>query len=437
MKPAAFKDPGAARDDGGGGGDERPEAIGARVGRGCDARGREKPLALREEEKMMHDFFRSCLRPAMFLSLPSNDPSGSIVPAFVQIVAIEPKSITFDAYTLEEEKRVGACMVHAQVYERWALVSFDVCALGLSAELFLFSEEPVEMDAMACARKADDRDNIRVWTAQESDVAGCLHLCKPSVLRPPTSVNLFDASMPLLCLLDHLRVAGYTGVAGLLEHIATSNKRYDTRHLSGKKNYLKCLIISSDLFAAGVPSFSSNRSAAWYGYLLRFKTLPPDFKKAAELQKLVKDAEDGFTVPAALSGSATEPRLHRMELDPDISGDAPPHAGADDEISDDEICEVDESVVAVAEGHGGPPVDIAGDVAIPADEWPNKLEDVKVKRVGGKHTDGWHYYDRLAVNCPNPHHEACSKSRSIELMTGTFGREAPSYSWAHGFSVRP
>ena len=57
--------------------------------------------------------------------------------------------------------------------------------------------------------------------------------------------------------------------------------------------------------------------------------------------------------------------------------------------------------------------------------WPANLEGVRLRVVAGKHDGGYNYHSRLAVDCCNPEHLACNRSRSSALQVDSLGRNAP------------
>ncbi len=208
--------------------------------------------------------------------------------------------------------------------------------------------------------------------------------------------------------------------------VQTKQSKQTTHKKVPSRCHRRCLIIIADIFSAGVCTFKSNHSGTWFAYLLRFKAVPPDRLKATELQTLIDAVAVTAPVPDALNGSAIMPVRLAAAIDPDIAGDdlvlapvAEPNAETD--VEDDDTAEP-----PVAEPLDAAPfADVAGDDAPPEHDWPDVLEGVKLKRVAGRCDGTWSYHARLAVVCPNPEHRRCSKSRSTELMVGTFGVDAP------------
>ena len=85
-------------------------------------------------------------------------------------------------------------------------------------------------------------------------------------------------------------------------HTSTSPKIFDNRRPLSKKDCLRCIIVLDDLLAAGIVELRSAKPATYYQYILRFKKLPLDSAKMAELRKEMDNDCDGeapqFAVPA-------------------------------------------------------------------------------------------------------------------------------------------
>ena len=124
------------------------------------------------------------------------------------------------------------------------------------------------------------------WLAEESDVELCTHLWQRSHLATSRSWTLGHPRLPTLCLLDALAGMGFVGEACVIEHDP-------------------CVIAAAGLLAAGVTSFKSNRSTAFYAYLLRHTKLPPHAVTTKQLQALVKvsNSEEQPVVQEALNES--------------------------------------------------------------------------------------------------------------------------------------
>ncbi len=191
-----------------------------------------------------------------------------------------------------------------------------------------------------------------------------------------------------------------------------------------KRSYLQCVLALPDLLRAGVESFSSCHTSAYYSLLLGTHKLPlPGLAAKAYKRDLAKSQGDVLScrlldrmVPAP---AAREPAAVVEAIDDEIAGDeeGPPPAL--------EPARVPERV-AVVEVVGA---DVAGDcvgeaVAKALVEVPRDIMGQAVRRVRGRDSGGWSYRDRIAISCRNPAHTSCSKSRSLALDLDVFGPTA-------------
>ena len=104
--------------------------------------------------------------------------------------------------------------------------------------------------------------------------------------------------------LDALAGKGYVGEACVIEHVPGAPRLvFDNRKPLSKKAYFRCVIAAAKLLAAGVTSFKSNRSTAFYACVLRHSKLPPRGKTTKQMQELVKgtNSEDQPVVQEALN----------------------------------------------------------------------------------------------------------------------------------------
>ena len=163
-----------------------------------------------------------------------------------------------------------------QAYDTWAPVNCDPGALGDHAEVFTMLSEPTDVDSIKdLAATPGDRAMYFHWLVEESDVELCTHLWQPRHLAPPWSWTLRHPRLPTLCLLDALAGVGFVGEACVIEDdLETPRLVFDNRKPMSKKAYFRCVIAAAGLFAAGVTSFKSNRSTAFYAHLLRQSKLP-------------------------------------------------------------------------------------------------------------------------------------------------------------------
>ena len=67
--------------------------------------------------------------------------------------------------------------------------------------------------------------------------------------------------------------------------------------------------------------------------------------------------------------------------------------------------------------------EIAGDGADPLAGFPETLMGQEISLIKGRRDERWSYANRLLVRCPR--HDACQKTRSVELEKKRFGDKAP------------
>ena len=338
-------------------------------------------------------------------------------PSF-QVLTVELNLVLPDVYKCEDEREADLA-VDVQPFERWAPASSDPAALGDTAEVYIF-DEPLQLDALSdFAATPADRSKYLVWQTSLSDMEGCLHLREPRRLAPPPDWKLNDSRMPALVLLDALQQAGFEPRRGIVLHRPGVRPQFDCRNPVRKRNYLKCVIASTDLFNDGVEGFKSICSASFYAYLLKFRRLPPEGKSAKELKQLVNGCQDEDAGPPALRVHAAQPAALPAPryVDADIAGDEPPPPLA---ILPPPPLPPPPDPPEGADIAGGGESDDEGD-------WPDMLEGMRLGRKRGKHDGGYSYHTRLLVQCPNAAHVGCGKSRSTALQTDTFGRRAALY----------
>lgn len=301
-------------------------------------------------------------------------------------------------------------------------MSHDPANPGTEAEIFVVDEQPATVDILRlCGSSLSQRHQFLEWEARESDVQGCTNLRNPAPARP--SMELSDPAVPILMLLDALRAAGFEARSGPVTHSLGGDAAFDNRRLPTKRNYLKCVLCSSDLFAAGVPTFQSTRSTTWYGYLLRYRRAPPAGLSAKALREQVEGEEEPerpapllapAPMPSAIADGAPAQGQHLVCDDPDIAGDEVP---ADALVAAGPLAPLPGPAL---EG------DIAGDEPMAVAALPDMLEGVKLHEIAGRYDGQYSYFGRLSVHCNNPDHgRKCRKSRSKMLLVRELGPKAP------------
>ncbi|CAK0794877.1 unnamed protein product, partial [Prorocentrum cordatum] len=124
--------------------------------------------------------------------------------ATVQVMMICMEAVTIILMgMLVAVKKEFALRLTVQPFEIWQESAAG--AVG-SAQVFIVSD-PLHIDLFDCINGTCDRDQTCRWSPRPSDIDGCLFLDQPEVLRP--RVKLSDTSVPVLSLMDELRMLGW------------------------------------------------------------------------------------------------------------------------------------------------------------------------------------------------------------------------------------
>lgn len=405
------------------------------VGQGRDTHGdarRVGPAHPRSDPlvKLMRQYMAAAIRPMTFVSVPMLSEEEAHAAGFFQILSVEPKMLkppTFAEEEGEDFEHVVLLEVAVQPLERWCPMSRDPCKLGEEANVFVL-EEPTKIDILRlCGVDPAKREFFQEWEVGESDIEGCVLLHSPKMLRP--KMELLDADIPALVLMDKLREDGFAAGGEVVEHHLSAAKVYDSRKAWARRSYLKAVIHRSELFSAGVHSFRSSKSNAFFDYMLKFKKEPPPSMSAVALRAALQgNASDEAEVLALMDTPGGQglfvekPSLQALadQDDEDIAGDDVMRAAP---AAEDGARELEPPPVE--------PVDavIAGDQPIAAPVWPAYIEGAAVRHLSERHEGrgGHNYFMRLSVRCTNLAHGRCSRTRSVALMAAELGPRAAEF----------
>ena len=379
-----------------------------------------RAAGLNDTIALLREFLLACLQPSMFVSLPIVEGDGTIVRYICQILRLQPKVTTVKLFS-DDLCEKGLLEVAVQPLQRWSpVVGDDPASIGSSIEVYVL-EEPTRLDILKHLEQSfQSRSKMLQWRSEPSCMSGCLSLVDPVQLAPPAAWTLDHPKMPTLCLLDALRKAGFKPANQLVEHSSSASKVFDGRKRVSRGNYFRCVVASEGLFAAGVPSFKSNQSNAFYAYLMRFKKLPDPKQTAAQLQKLINAAD------------TDEPPLADLVVLPSLPAPSNPNFAWVDE--DDELlplpgpgpavpaaAEVPDAVAAIESAS----IAALEDDSVP--EWPAYLDGARLTVEAENLDPTHHYFARLKVRCNNPEHLNCGKSRSTNMQCEVFGSKAALY----------
>ena len=190
------------------------------------------------------------------------------------------------------------------------------------------------------------------------------------------------------------------------------------------------------LFNCGVSTFESGLTQRYYELLLLGKKYVDPRLKGKDLKRHLANVKSDTISLAALDREPEgppRPSKRAAVAAPDVSGDCDSVAGGDSEVHMSGAEEAPEAVEMAARAASssssehGPDPDAAVEVNYTgqARDWPTELCGQRVKFIKGKHDEQGTYFCRLRVECPNPMHVNCHKSRSVNLLVGELGPAAP------------
>lgn len=384
----------------------------------------------KEEVQLLRQFFAVCLAVGLVYSIPETDDEGHSSQKFFQVLTLETRPVLVKTYSDEEAPSDEALFkISVQVYERWGGKATSSAEAGQASHHEVFTvQDPCSIDVIALCGGLEHRHMWLHWQVEQSDLSGCVCLSGPTALTP--NLPLSSPRIPVLCLLDALRDSGFQWRDEKVLHSDPTWKSYDNRNISAQRCYLQCVLAAADLIPL-VGCFPSGEPASYYQLLLQGRrAVPPG--EGAKTYKLKLAALEGDMVeyaaleaeqqarqsapapvrqPAlALQDAPKSPSIFGDDGGRDAGHDAPQRAevGSDDDIVGD-LGHPSETVLS------------------PSGTWPPALLGQALRPVKGRKGGQWSYHSRLAVECPNPAHHKCTKSRSTALDVSDFGPLAPVY----------
>jgi hypothetical protein len=273
--------------------------------------------------------------------------------------------------------------------------------------------------------------------------------------------------------LDELQYTGLDPLPCAVTHEPGENLVYDSRAPARKRFYYQAVLCREELFKAGVKSFCSTDPSAMLHLMLKLKGPVPLGLTAVEYKRRAAGIQGDVVALAALSFEArmsgqsqtVQPKPREavqrssevegnMFSEDDIAGDGPQAPG------------VSTAAEGTADAEASGKVDMDG-VCIPAPEGGEAVQpqmrpellapsDTEVVGGGGNFADaraaavdticgmpvtvkrgrfggGYAYHHRWVIQCPNPEHDGCARSRSTQLLQERFGPRAPEFylgAWA-------
>jgi hypothetical protein len=384
-----------------------------------------------EEIMLMRQFLASALVPHMYFSVELQKEDEPIQ-AF-QLLSLESKPLFVSTYGDESMLEKGLFQVSVQPVEIWN--AHHVLANGIPQVLEVFAlSNPCMIDIISLVADDNvlDRSRWLTWEAADSDLEGCIALRNSSPLS--TKCKLNDKTCPILSFLDCLREQGFESRSCKVQHKEGQDKIYDRRQLMRSRPYLQCVVSLPEL--NGI-EFPSGQVQAFYDLLLRTRALVPLGLSAKEYKTRLAKLDGNEIRLAALDRKQPGPKRHRPAVaqphavaaevaSPSIAGDSDLPNVASPLASPSDSGRSSSSTSSAASSSGSSGTDIGGD-ADDGVEFPRQVLGQDIARLPGRKDAKWSYHERLRVQCRNPLHRKCTKSRSVNLGVADFGVQSPLY----------
>lgn len=401
-----------------------------------------------QEVVLLRQWLAATLKQYEYLSMVIVGEGGGRTLQAFQLLDLERRSMIVRPFVDADEaaQLQGLYMVSMQPLELWNPPPTVDCD---SLESFVL-QDPQKVDILtAIGGVASGRGDLYAWEPMESDIDGCMTLAHKTRLTD-RHLDLMSASAPVLSLLDALHAKGFTGVGAVVVH-DEGTRQYDSRRLPGRRTYLQCALHFDRLKAKGVDSFRSVGPAAYFTALLHAKVYVRPGLTGSEYKALMQreqgsvgeDAplEDlvdaqvarrnrAMSLTQAAAPRALQPPAIRDDDDGDsvAGGGSPvsaPGAEGNPAAHEDHGVASDSGSSVAGGGADDALVVVAGAATVArlavADGMPEKIMGMKVSIVKGRISQSHSYADRLTVQCSNPHHARCSKSRSVALLRDELG----------------
>ena len=293
------------------------------------------------------------------------------------------------------KRRVFVCKMSVMWLDTWA-------ARNLHAEpsLDVFEvSDPEHIDLYEFVRDVDDRRHLYSWSEVPCDVDGCITLVRPVVVEVQSHLN--SKKVPVLCLVDALKAAGYEFVDRRVVHKpADALKLVDGRTLASKRHYFQCVLASAALWERGVTEFRSGAASGFYWLLLHNKvaglTKENMKRRLAEL--------DCDTIELQTLQRPAKLQRHDAGGDDGIVGDdggaGGPAAPVAEEPADAESSSSDSSSSS-SSSSSSPSAGIVGDGPGDAYELPTEIDGIRVhvEEHGSRGDRGFRIKCPLHANC--------------------------------------
>ena len=404
---------------------------------------------------LMRQWLSSCLKVHSYITVkvPSDDQGFTLKP--LQILNLHTRNIIVKTWETQIQSEApkgnetvtgifNATVQPFVVQER--SMQHQLAADASEFDAFIV-EDPKVIDILSLVGVGPDaRDMLRVWTVGAlAAVEGCLHFHDPMKLTPNVAVGHKD--YPVLCLLDALRDSGFTGKSATVTHKRRGPKHFDARSQPCKGFYYKCLLELPRLWSEGANPFPSNLSQAFYKLLLAKPAAALPSLSAAECNAEYAKLTGGEK-PLRLALDAVKPEPKKSPSPPkfEIDGgeeEAPP--ASPEQKEQNSTTQRQRPSVGVVEPTepglppGRPVIELAGGNEESASiersagsagprhavEWPEGIpRTIYGQTICYEAAVPQRYNARIRVQCNNPAHGDCSRSRSLALCANEYGPRA-------------
>lgn len=407
-----------------GGGDDQAPGLASGSAGGSSGRPSVFRKKTSDEMRLARQFLSAVLKAQSFVSVPVQNEEGESVSQFFQILAVDSKAILINTFMAPGDEDQGDLLFSASVQplERWRPTCVKLSADSPAQEVFVY-HEPCTVDILQICGGLKNRGEWLRWEARQSDVDGCVSLIAPRQLTP--DMELSAPTIPVVCLLDALRAQGFSEVARKVLHSSATDKVFDIRSISSKRKYLQCVLASAELLPK-VKEFPSGEPGGFYALMLHTQEPVTPGLGEKMYQKLLAEATGDADALRALQVEPAAPSK-QLRLAPQRAvaqeRDDNSIAGDDDEAEPEGGQPPSQALARGEDDIAGSDDDVVGEVAMPLSgaELPDTLLGQRLRRVRGRRDGKWSYENRISVECSNPLHDRCSKSRSLALDAARFG----------------
>ena len=250
------------------------------------------------EGALLRQWLAVAIQPLQVVSFLDTEATGDQhCISFYQVLDVEQKNIIIRGLPLDQPE-VGCFSATLQALTIFVADPSHILATEQASYAVYAVQDPEEVDIVSLIGTGPGaRQRIKCYTVDvHPDIEDCLLLTNGTALQ--VGLPLSSPQMPCLCLLDELLSQGFDAMEGVVHHSATSPLVYDYRKPASKRFYYQFLLCRMQLFLAGVVTFSSNSTAAFFRLMLRLQGLVPEDLSAKQYRERLAALEDEYVLPA-------------------------------------------------------------------------------------------------------------------------------------------